>query len=89
MYGPHVNHSTDRYIREGAGIRVPLTVIKGIGKKFVRRIISERERGGLYRSIDDFRQRVKIPQNAFLALLNSGALEGLGDETRYTSTGVK
>jgi DNA polymerase III alpha subunit len=85
VYGPHVNHSTDRYIREGAGIGVPLSVIKGIGDKFIKRIVSERETNGPYRSVEDFKARVKIPKNAFFAPVNSDALEGLDHETRYTS----
>lgn len=87
VYPPHVNYSVDSYRVESGGIRVPLSVIKGIGPRLIERIISERERNGLFTSISDFKSRTEVPSNALSALLNSGAMEGLDDEKRYTSAG--
>ncbi len=85
---PHVNKSSWKYLPEGKGIRVPLQVIRGIGKERARRITEEREKGGNFSSWHDFFSRIPLPAATRYAVLFSGALSGLPviDETT-TETG--
>lgn len=74
---PHVNHSGADYTAEGRGIRVPLTVINGIGPAITRQITIRRAAQGPFLSRDDFLSRVPLSRRAVGKLLQAGALENL------------
>jgi DNA polymerase III alpha subunit len=80
VYPPHVNYSGLDYEAEGRGIRVPLWVINRVGAATARRIMAERERGGLFESLQDFLARFSPPERIFQILSTAGALEGLNEE---------
>jgi DNA-directed DNA polymerase III PolC len=79
VYPPHVNRSYLDYTREHHGIRVGMGAIKGIGSRIADRVVSEREYGGTFRSVKEFRERSKVSRGAVNALFRAGALEGLRD----------
>ena len=78
---PHVNVSGWEYRREGHGIRVPLHVIRGIGIEGAKKIVSERQKGGRFRSWEDFFSRIRLSRAARYGIIFSGALSGLPVDT--------
>ncbi|MCX8160172.1 MAG: DNA polymerase III subunit alpha [Candidatus Saccharicenans sp.] len=77
ILGPDVNRSGYRFQVEGRGIRVGLGLIKNLTAKTIERIISEREAGGPYLSVEDFLGRARPGQSDLLALIQAGALDSL------------
>jgi DNA polymerase-3 subunit alpha len=66
---------TDDTIRYGLG------AIKGLGQQACDAIVEERQRGGLFRSLDEFSLRIeagKLNRRAYEVLVLSGALDALG-----------
>ena len=55
---PDVNRSYDRFTVEEGGIRFGLVAIKNIGRGFIRSLVRERERGGMFQSFQDFCERM-------------------------------
>jgi len=80
IYHPHINSSSLEYQPEGDGIRVPLTVVNGLGPATAQRIVANRERYGLFQSREDFIQRIPVPERVENALALAGAFEGLDAE---------
>jgi DNA-directed DNA polymerase III PolC len=80
IYCPHVNSSGREYCLERAGIRVPLSVIAGVGPETSRRIVAEREKRGLFSSVQDFLDRFSPPDKILEILSATGALDGLDAE---------
>ena len=63
-------------------IRFGLTAIKGLGEETVNQIITERNRGGHFASLQDFAKRVPaklMNKKTLEALAYSGALDAFGD----------
>ena len=66
------------------GIRYALTAIKGIGLNVVKDIVDERNRGGKYRSLSDFLERLYLyrkescNKRVIENLIHAGALDCLG-----------
>ncbi len=54
IYPPHINVSGLEYAAEGPGIRVPLVVVNNVGLQMARRIVSERNKRGLFINREDF-----------------------------------
>ncbi|MGC8604436.1 MAG: DNA polymerase III subunit alpha, partial [Desulfomonilaceae bacterium] len=79
IYPPHVNSSDVEYTTEGAGIRVPLNVISGVGPSLARRILMNRRRFGPFQSRMEFLSRVPISKRMENILSIAGAFEGLKD----------
>jgi DNA polymerase-3 subunit alpha len=79
---PCVNHSIHHFAATSPRhIRYGLGAIKGVGEPAAAAIAGERERGGAYRDLYDFCQRVdlsKINRRVLEALVGSGALDALG-----------
>src|SRR3989344_5970916 len=64
------------------GIRFGLSAIKGIGESSVEQIITERNRGGKFLSVEDFARRLPpklLNKKTVEALAKSGALDSFGD----------
>ncbi len=80
IYAPHVNASNLEYSLEGPGIRVPLSVINGVGPATARRIISERKKRGPFTGIQDFTVRFSPSERLMNALSCAGALDGMSTE---------
>lgn len=77
VHPPHVNAGGIEYEPEGSGIRVPLTVINGIGAATARRIAAERTKRGAFRNRTDFLVRLALSDAVVDALTTAGALDGL------------
>ena len=80
---PDVNRSYDRFTVEPEGIRFGLVAIKNIGRGFILSVVKEREQGGLFKSFQDFCQRMydcgDMNKRAVENLIRSGAFDSLGD----------
>mgnify|MGYP002777191105 CR=1 FL=1 len=79
---PHVNDSDHPFVaRSSVEIQYGLGAIKGVGKPACDAILRERQRGGAYRDVYDFCQRVdlsKLNRRVLEALIVAGAMDGLG-----------
>ncbi len=72
VMGPCVNESRNKFAPNDAGdIRFGLAAIKGVGEAAVASIVSERERGGRFKDIYDFMERVNF------SVVNRKCLENL------------
>jgi DNA polymerase III alpha subunit len=79
VFPPHVNASGIEYKADGSGIRAPLVVVNGVGPAMARRIVTEREKRGAFRSREEFLSRISIPDRIVQVLSMAGALEGLDE----------
>lgn len=77
VLGPNVNQSKVGFTPEGESIRFGLKRIKGVGE-IAEKIVEEREKNGLFKSLTDFMYRVQLNSKAMQALIDSGALDTFG-----------
>ena len=77
ILAPHVNFSGEVYTIENDAIRIGLSLIKGVGPRFARRILCDRAIG-IFSSIEDFRRRAGLPEKVIENLFLAGAFTGLG-----------
>ena len=78
---PDVNRSCDSFTVEEGGIRFGLVAIKNIGRGFIQTLMRERERGGLFRSFQDFCERMadsEMNKRALENLIYAGAFDSFG-----------
>jgi DNA polymerase-3 subunit alpha len=68
---PCVNSSYSTFSAEGAAVRFGLSAVRGAGKGAMDAIIEERERGGKFKDLFEFCERVDLRK------VNKGALEAL------------
>jgi DNA polymerase-3 subunit alpha len=84
---PDIQHSQTNFSIEQSGdhtsaIRFGLTAIKNVGLGAVEPIIAEREKGGKFKSIEDFCRRCDlrgINKRAMESLIKAGTFDSLGD----------
>jgi DNA polymerase-3 subunit alpha len=77
---PDVNESMAGFTAKDGKIRFGLSAIKNIGEGTVEAIIKAREKGGKFKTIFDFCERVdakKINRRTFESLIKSGAFDSL------------
>ncbi len=74
---PDINHSEKEYVGKNGQIRVGLMQLKGLEKKTIDAILSQRRKGGRYRSLTDLLQRVKPELSDLSILVKSGCLDAL------------
>jgi DNA polymerase-3 subunit alpha len=79
---PDVNHSNYMFeaVEDGV-LRYGLGAVKGVGRGAVESIVEQRQRGGPYRDLLDFCQRVdagRLNKRVLEALILAGALDALG-----------
>ena len=83
IMSPDVNSSEYMFAMRGdRSIRYGLGAIKGIGKNAVEALIDERNKNGVYRSLDNLCQRVdmqKTNRRVLEALIRSGSVDALGN----------
>jgi DNA polymerase III alpha subunit len=76
---PAVNASAYGYVAETpTAVRIGLCLIKGLSGELLQRIPAERERGGPYRDLVDFRRRIRPHRKELETLILCGALDCLG-----------
>ena len=86
VFYPSVNESESYYIEEKNGLRLPLSIVKGIGYRISEIIVQERKQNGAYVEFFDFVARChlhKITQKQIESLIDSGSLDCF-HETRMT-----
>ena len=87
---PDVNRSWLKFMPETIGekeaIRYGMTAIKNVGEGAVQAIIEERERGGVFKSLEDFCGRVdsrKTNKKVLESLVKCGAFDWTGMERNH------
>jgi error-prone DNA polymerase len=59
-------------------VRLGLNMVRGVGSATATRLVAERERGGLFTSLDDFARRTALPLSALERLIRAGACDTFG-----------
>ena len=78
---PDVNESNAVFHVSGDHIRFGLLALKNVGKSFLEALVSERQRFGLYRSFDDFLERLSsndLNKRQIESMIKAGAFDNLG-----------
>ncbi len=76
VLAPDVNASQVAWSGQGRQLRVGLMAISGLERQTMERIVSERQ-AGLYKSAEDFYERVLPAEDEARALISAGALDYL------------
>ena len=82
---PDVNESDANFTVAGENIRFGLVAIKGIGWGAIHDLVAERERGGLFRSFEDFCRRMAgkdLNRRVTESLIRAGAFDSMGYRRR-------
>ena len=82
---PDINEGQSGFSVAGDGIRYGLSAIKSVGRAVVDAIIEEREKNGLYTSLDDFVDRMngkEVNRRTVENFIKSGALDSLPGNRR-------
>lgn len=80
---PHVNRPSFEYDGAGRRVFVPLNAVKFFGDEGAKLIVEERDRGGDYVDLEDFRRRIprgKVNARACKHLHAVGAFDGLSGD---------
>lgn len=78
---PDVNESFDGFAVAGKDIRFGLAAVKGVGRSFMRQLVEEREKNGLFTSFQQFCDRMyekELNRRALESLIKAGAFDSLG-----------
>ncbi len=76
---PDINASQAHFTVDGGGVRYALGALKGVGEKAMGALVEERDRGGPFKSLEDFAARID-PR-----LLNRRQLESLAGAGAFDS----
>nr|NUR36837.1 DNA polymerase III subunit alpha [Sphingomonas sp.] len=76
---PDINASHAFFTVENGAVRYALGALKGVGEKAMEALVEERERGGLFESLEDFAARIDS------RLLNRRQIEGLAGAGAFDS----
>lgn len=86
VLGPDVNESFIKFtVNKNGNVRFGMAAVKGVGEGAVQDIIRAREKGGEFKDIYDFAERVSLQsvnKKNLEALAISGAFDGFGKYTR-------
>ena len=86
VLGPDVNESHAHFgVNDKSQIRFGLMAIKGLGEAAAENIVAEREKGGPYKDLFDFVQRVPmsaVKRSGLECLALSGAFDAFKDQIR-------
>ena len=77
---PDINISGEDFTSDGKNIRFGLGAIKGVGKNPIAAIVSERQKGGKFTSLQEFCQRVDLQsfnRKVMESLIKGGAFSNL------------
>ncbi|MDO5145739.1 MAG: DNA polymerase III subunit alpha [Eubacteriales bacterium] len=78
---PDINEGESGFSVAGDAIRYGLSAIKSLGKNVIDIMVEERERGGKYKSLKEFMERLsakEINKRTIENLIKAGALDSLG-----------
>jgi error-prone DNA polymerase len=74
---PDINASDQPYTGKGGEIRMGLMQLKSLKESALDCILEERERGGLYRSFEDFIRRTRLDPSDVRILIKAGCLDSI------------
>ncbi len=78
---PDINEGMSGFSVSGSAIRYGLSAIKSVGRPVIDSIIEERSADGLFRSLEDFIERMagkEVTRRAIENFIKAGAFDGLG-----------
>jgi len=77
---PDINVSNAHFTVAGGAVRYALGALKGVGEKVMDCLVEERERGGPFRSLEDFAARIDprlLNRRQLESLAGAGAFDGI------------
>ena len=78
---PDVNHSDDHFTVEGESIRFGLGAVKNVGRGLIRNMVAVRNEGGMFKSLEDFLERMQdkeLNKRAVENFIKCGAMDCFG-----------
>ena len=78
---PDINESGADFTVSGENIRFGLVALRGVGRGFTQALLAERERGGPYRSFEEFCARMfdkDLNRRVLDSLIKAGAFDSMG-----------
>ncbi len=78
---PDINRSVDHFAVEGDSIRFGLGAVKNVGRGLIRSMVTRRQEGGDFRSLEDFIQRMgenELNKRAVENFIKCGAMDCFG-----------
>ena len=78
---PDINHSYDHFSVEGDAIRFGLGAVKNVGRGLIRTMVHKREEGGIFRSLEEFLERMgegELNKRAVENFIKCGAMDSFG-----------
>ena len=78
---PDINHSEDHFTVEGDAIRFGLGAVKNVGVGLIRNMVRKREEGGVFKSLEEFLERMgegELNKRAVENFIKCGAMDGFG-----------
>jgi DNA polymerase-3 subunit alpha/error-prone DNA polymerase len=75
--GPDINVSRWKYYGAGRRVIIGFMAVKGLSKSGAETIITERERNGEFRSLEDFSRRVRLGRDDITALCPAGVFDSI------------
>ena len=78
---PDINHSDDPFTVEDDCIRFGLGAVKNVGRGLIRSMVTKRQEGGLFKSLEDFLQRMddrELNKRTVENLIKCGAMDCFG-----------
>jgi len=82
---PDVNESDADFTVSGENLRFGLAAVKNVGRGFVRQLVTEREQGGKFKSLDEFCTRMfgrDLNRRAIESLIRAGAFDSFGHKRK-------
>jgi DNA polymerase-3 subunit alpha len=89
---PDVNRSRADFSVENGLVRYALGALKGVGEKAMADLVDERERGGVFKSLDEFAERIDprlLNRRQLESLAAAGALDGLNSNRPAVHAGAE
>ena len=80
---PDVNSSHAHFTVEDASVRYALGALKGVGEKAMEALVEERSRGGSFRSLEDFAERIdprQLNRRQLESLAGAGAFDAINSD---------
>lgn len=89
---PDVNQSETRFKVENQSVRYALAALKGVGAVAMQSIVDERNRGGYYKSLQDFADRISsklLNKKQVEMLTAAGAFDAFNDNRAQVFAGAE
>jgi DNA polymerase III alpha subunit len=78
LYSPCVNRSQVAFAQEVSGIRTGLAAVRNLDRGVAEAVVEERQRGGPYQGLADFRRRVSLSPQDLALLIRTGCFDFTG-----------